>query len=348
MTAPLPAKLAFPFPDLPAPEGSVALARGIRWLRFPLPFALDHINVWLIEDRIDGRDGWTLVDTGIATEATRRNWAAHFESTLQGRPLLRVVVTHCHPDHVGNAAWLCDRFAVPLWMTHAEYVTGHAMGDQRAGFGTDAAVRLFRAHGLGPHAVGEMLAGGNRYRRGVPSLPLTYRRLLVGDRIEIGGHAWTVIPGYGHSPEHASLHCPEQGLLISGDMLLPKISTNVSVWPSEPDGNPLALFLGSLGRFDALPPDTLVLPSHGLPFRGIPLRVGQLRAHHDTRLGELLEAAADPVTAREAVPVMFRRELDLHQVFFAMGEAIAHLNYLWHAGRLQRLEAPGEPYRFVQ
>ena len=166
--------------------------------------------------------------------------------------------------------------------------------------------------------------------------------------MSIGGHGWRVMVGFGHSPEHAALHCADLGVVISGDMLLPKISTNVSVWPVEPEGNPLALFLDSIARFERLPAATLVLPSHGLPFRGIAPRVDQLRAHHEARLGELHSACERPVSAWDVVPLLFRRELDVHQRSFAMGEAIAHLNLLWHDGRLRRVQAPAQPLRLVR
>jgi glyoxylase-like metal-dependent hydrolase (beta-lactamase superfamily II) len=183
----------------------------------------------------------------------------------------------------------------------------------------------------------ELEKRGNHYRRGVPELPFSFLRIQAHDQIRIGGHRWRVIPGHGHSPEHASLYCAAMNVCIAGDMLLPRISTNVSVWPVEPDGDPLARFLDSLTAFADLPPDTLILPSHGLPFVGASVRVAQLRAHHEARLAELVAAAGEPHSAAEFVPVLFRRELDLQQRFFAMGEAIAHLNHLWRAGRLVRL-----------
>jgi glyoxylase-like metal-dependent hydrolase (beta-lactamase superfamily II) len=180
---------------------------------------------------------------------------------------------------------------------------------------------------------------GNRYARGVPELPTTFDRLIDDDTVAAGGTTWRVLEGHGHSPEHASLWSEELGVLISGDMLLPKISTNVSVSPAEPDGDPLRRFLESLSAFETLPPDTLVLPSHGLPFRGIAVRVAQLRSHHRARLAELeaaIRGAQAPMSAHELIPVLFARELDAQQRFFAMGETIAHLNHLWHAGRVER------------
>src|SRR6478735_4220435 len=177
-----------------------------------------------------------------------------------------------------------------------------------------------------------LAARGNHYHRGVPEAPHAFSRLIDGDMMTMGGRPWQVIVGYGHSPEHAALADRSGGVLIAGDMLLPRISTNVSVWPGEPDADPVQRFLDSLAAFEALPPDTLVLPSHGLPFRGIAARVAQLAAHHAARLAELqqwLAASRVPQSAHDVIPVLFRRALDVHQRFFAMGEAIAHLNHLW-------------------
>ena len=316
---------------------------GISCLRMPLPFALDHINLWLLEDG----DAWTQIDCGYGDETTRELWQRHFQSTLQSRPLRRVIATHYHPDHVGNAAWLSSRWNCPVVMPQAEYLTAHAVRDDRAGYGSAATAPLLRAHGLQPQHVAAFTARGNAYRRGVPELPHSYLRLQAENEIIIGARRWSVIIGFGHSPEHASLYCAEPGVLISGDMLLPKISTNVSVWPIEPEGDPLGLFLASLDRLAQLPSDTLVLPSHGLPFVGVGARVEQLRAHHQMRLSQVESAARIPVTAAEILPLLFRRELDLQQLFFAMGEAIAHLNHLWRHARVERLVAADGTIRFV-
>ncbi|HTS21419.1 MAG TPA: MBL fold metallo-hydrolase [Casimicrobiaceae bacterium] len=347
MNASLPAAVGSPVYPWSAPPdwtGAREVAPGVSWLRMPLPFALDHVNVWLCRDA----DRWTQVDTGLGDAPTRSLWERHFRSTFRGKPLGRVVATHYHPDHFGNAAWLAGRWHCPVAMTEAEYLTAHAVAEERAGYGTEATCELFHAHGLAAEHVAALSTRGNAYARGVPELPHAHLRLLAGDEIAIDAKRWRVIAGHGHSPEHAALHCAELNLLIAGDMLLPKISTNVSVWPVEPDGDPLRRFLDSLARFESLPPDTLVLPSHGLPFVGIAARVEALRAHHAARLAELERAAAArPVTAADVVPVLFRRELDVQQRFFAMGEAIAHLNHLWHAGRLQRTSRGGT-YHFVR
>jgi glyoxylase-like metal-dependent hydrolase (beta-lactamase superfamily II) len=234
-------------------------------------------------------------------------------------------------------------------MTQAEFLTAHAVVDQRATHALADTCALFASHGLEREHVDALAARGNAYARGVPTVPRAVDRLIAGDVLRLAGEEWTVIPGYGHSPEHASLYAARGNVLISGDMLLPRISTNVSVWPANADDDPLGRFLDSLAAFERLPGDTLVLPSHGLPFRGIATRVAELRAHHAARLDELERALADagrPMSAGELVPTLFRRPLDLQQRFFATGEAIAHLNHLWHAGRVER-QRDGGALRFA-
>jgi glyoxylase-like metal-dependent hydrolase (beta-lactamase superfamily II) len=335
MTAPLPSVLEFPVRHPPPPGEVVTIAPHVLWLRMPLPFALDHINLWLLDDG----DGYTLVDCGYGSDETRALWERHFATTLRERPIRRIVATHSHPDHVGNAAWLSRRFGAALTMTHAEFLAAHAMAGQHSGYTVEGTLDLYARHGMAQAPLASLAMRGNSYRRGVPDLPESFDRLLDGDTVHAAKAAWRVVEGHGHSPEHASLFCATHGVLISGDMLLPKITTNVSVWAVEPDADPLARFLDSLAAFETLPGNTLVLPSHGLPFRGVALRVGELRAHHAARLVELSDAivaAGKPQSAAEVVPVLFPRELDAHGHFFAMGEAIAHLNHLWRAGRLER------------
>lgn len=333
--------------DAPPPPGQPReIAPRVHWLRMPLPFALDHVNLWLIDEP----DGFTLVDCGYGDAATRAHWQALFVTTLAQRPLRRIVVTHCHPDHLGNAAWLAAHFGCPIVMTQGEYLAAHALIAAQAGYGSADVCALFARHGMAAEHIGALAARGNHYHRGVPEAPRAFARLIDGDELAIGGMSWRVIAGYGHSPEHAALATPDARLLIAGDMLLPRISTNVAVWPGEPDGDPVARFLASLSRFESLPPDTLVLPSHGVPFLGIGARVAKLREHHADRLRELHIALSDavaPLSADEAIPVLFHRPLDVQQRFFAMGEAIAHLNCLWHDGRARRTVAADGAIRYA-
>jgi len=318
---------------MPNPGTTVEVAPGVRWLRMPLPFELDHINLWLLEDG----EGWTIVDTGVGNSATRELWEDVVRSALGARPVHRVIVTHYHPDHAGNAAWLCERFGVDLWMTRGEFLTVHAVHNGVASYSPGANADLFRAHGLDARRVTLLSQRGDLYRSLVPGFPISHRRLTGGAEVSIGGRNWRVIIGYGHAPEHAALWCEATGVLISGDMLLPRISTNVAVRPIDPGGNPLGLFLESIRAYRELGADALVLPSHGLPFRGAATRVAALEAHHAERLEALAAACAEaPRSALDALPILFRRSLGDGQIFFAMGEAIAHLHFLYHAGLATR------------
>ena len=340
--------LEYPAGTPPAAGETLEIAPGVHWARMPLPFALDHINLWLLEDEIGGEPGWTLVDCGIGDEVTRGLWESIFALRVAGRPVRRLVVTHHHPDHAGLASWLIERTGAELWMPQAEYFAAHAMRDGSSGFAFDRVVAMFERNGLAGERLELMKQRRSNYRIRVPAFPSDYRRLMDGDVLSVGGRAWKVIMGYGHAPEHAALHCEYAGLLISGDMVLPRISTNVSVWANEPEGNPLALFLNSLTRYAALPAATLTLPSHGLPFRGLRERIAQLKEHHRQRLDELHEACDVPKTAADVLDTLFRRKLDTHQLFFAMGEAMAHLHLLEREGRLKRSVGGDGVVRYAQ
>ena len=341
--------LHYPLADaLPAPGGVLELAPGVRWLRMGLPFALDHINLWLLRDCLEGVEGWAIVDCGITNDATRAAWEQVFAEHLDGLPVLRLIVTHMHPDHIGLAHWLTERWQVRMWISATDYNAAQISSRSTTGFGGERSAAFFASHGLtDPEALAKVRARSNYYAAMVPTVPSSFRRLMDGMTLDIGGHAWRCIAGYGHAPEHIALHSPELNLLISGDMVLPRISTNVSVYDLEPESDPLALFLYSLKRFDSLPADTVVLPSHGKPFTGLHARTRQLHTHHDERLADVMSAcAANPCHAADLLPVLFKRQLDLHQTTFAMGESIAHLHALWHAGKLVRRAGDDGVWRF--
>lgn len=349
-------KLSYPWgDDMPEPGHALTVADGVRWIRMPLPFALDHINLWLLRDEIDGQDGWTVVDCGISRDQVKALWEQIFDNALDGLPILRVVVTHMHPDHIGLAYWLCERWNAPLFITMTDYAIARLWStpvkDDNTGGGPTggAAVEHFARHGLvDPVAQEKIRQRANYYPDLVPAVPHTFNRLMNGQRLQIGGREWRIIVGYGHAPEHASLYCGTLQTLISGDMLLPRISTNVSVFAYEPDANPLPLYLNSLRDYDDLPENTLVLPSHGRPFRGMHERVGQQLTHHAERLAEVLDACSVPQSTSDIIPVLFKRQLDLHQLTFAMGEALAHLHALYFEGKLTRAMGADGIIRFQQ
>jgi glyoxylase-like metal-dependent hydrolase (beta-lactamase superfamily II) len=337
-------ELTYPWADaLPAPGAAMPLVPGVKWLRMPLPFALDHINLWLVADSADGKPGWAIVDCGIATDQTKGLWQQVLATALEGKPVTRVIATHMHPDHIGLSHWLTETLQVPLHVSMTDYFVARTNISGTSGSGGEAASTHFARHGLSaPEDLDKIKKRTNYYGSMVPALPATYRRLMDGHTLELGADTWRCIAGYGHAPEHIALYCERPGVLISGDMVLPRISTNVSVWDSEPEANPLPLFLDSLTRYESLPADTLVLPSHGKPFRGLHERIRQLRDHHTERLQEVVMACKEaPKTAAQIVPVLFKRSLDLHQTTFAMGEALAHLHMLWYQGKLRRTQEGG-------
>lgn len=346
-------QLHYPLGDaLPAPGSTVEVAPGVRWIRMALPFALDHINLWLLRDEMDGPQGpvqgWTVVDCCISSDASRAQWGTVFESELQGLPILRVIVTHMHPDHIGLASWLCERWNARLWISATDFNVARMASQGSTGFGGESAAHFFAQHGLtDPESIRKIQGRSNYYPSLVPAVPDRFHRMMDGDHIRIGGHGWRCISGYGHAPEHIALFSESLGVLISGDMLLPRISTNVSVHDAEPESNPLALFLQSIDKFAPLPVGTLVLPSHGKPFKGMHRRIEQLHHHHRDRLAEVVDACRQaPCSAADILPVMFKRPLDLHQTTFAMGESIAHLHMLWLGGQLQRQQGADGLYRF--
>jgi len=331
--------IEYPHDIPPAAGEAITVADGIFWIRMPLPFALNHINLWLLADEDEHGPCWTIVDTGYGVEATHALWLQHFTTTLSGGRVSRIIVTHYHPDHVGCSAWLHEKTGAPVWMTAAEYLSAHAAAEDVAGFDRENSGRLFLQHGLGrlrPDFATAQQTRSTAYKRGVPGVPRQYFRIMDGDVIPIGRRDWRVITVFGHAPEHATLYSEDGHILISGDQVLPRITTNVGVWGNQPEANPLKLFLDGMSKFAALPDDTLVLPSHDRVFTGLHPRIAALHEHHAHRLAEL-EAALDvPRCAADVLPVLFKRELDDHQLVFAIGETIAHLHFLWRAGRATR------------
>lgn len=343
-------ELHYPFGDsMPEPGACREIVPGVKWIRMALPFVLNHINLWLLRDEIDGVEGWSVVDCCIYRDESKAQWETIFANELEGLPILRIIVTHMHPDHIGLAHWLCQRWSAPLWISATDYQVARFGCMGPTAFGGDKAAAFFALHGLNsPDMVEGVRARSSYFPTLVPSVPDQYCRLMDGRILEIGGHAWRCISGYGHAPEHISLYSEALGLLLGGDMMLPRISTNVSVYEQEPEANALKLFLDSIDKFKALPEDTLVLPSHGKPFRGMYTRIRQLHDHHRERLDDVMAACqARPCSAADVIPVLFKRPLDLHQTTFAMGEAVAHLHALWHAGHLRRQKDMDGVVRFA-
>ena len=305
----------------------------------PLPLSLNHINVWALEDG----DTWTVVDTGMQTTEAAAAWQTAFSGALRGRPVGRVICTHMHPDHVGMAGWLTRRFDCRLWMTRLEYVTCRMLAADTGREPPAEAVRFYRAAGWDEEAIEDYKARFGGFGKHIHALPDSFRRISDGEEIAVGGRTWRAVIGRGHSPEHLSLHCPQLALLISGDQVLPRITSNVSVFPTEPEADPLADWLASIGEISRrVPDDVLVLPSHNEPFRGLHERLGQLSDWHEGLLGRLRDALRSPKRVIDVFDVMFRRRVGLSLLTLATGEALAHLNRLLYRGQATReLDAAG-------
>ncbi|PNE01756.1 hypothetical protein A15D_02684 [Alcanivorax sp. MD8A] len=331
--------LQYPFTDLPSAGTRFKVAEGVYWLRFPLPFALDHINLWLLEDG----DGWTVVDTGLGVRSSQKIWDTLLNEQLDGKPLTRIVVTHYHPDHLGMAGWLQQRCQAPVVTSAGEWALASmicASSDEQSISGFKA---FLGSHGLGGEVLDQVAGKGNGFRRVVRPMPENPQLIGAGDSLTIHGERWQVHIGRGHSPEHLCLYRDSDRVLISGDQVLPTISSNLMVRPSAPEANPVTAFVDSLTALrDALPDDTLVLPAHGLPFRGMTSRISDLVAHHQRQLEVVWEECRSQArSAHDILPVMFDRKLDVQQLMFAMGESIAHLNCLMEQGRVQRQDKEG-------
>lgn len=331
--------LHFPFPEPPAPGEVREVAPGIVWARIPLPFRLNHVNVYLIED--DG--GWAILDTGIAHAGTRAAWEALFAGPLSGWRITKVIVTHYHPDHIGLAGWLCERFGVPLLTSQTGYLGCINISLDPGAFEAQHYHDFYRRHGMSLETATLVATQGHAYLGMVTPLPPTFRRLVAGDRLVLGGRAFDVLSGDGHAPEQIMLYSPRDGLLLAADQVIAKISPNVSVWAVEPEGDPLGLYLRSLAALERdLPADTLVLPGHQLPFVGLHHRCRELAAHHRDRCDLIADACRGGArTVAELVPVLFTRELDPHQLSFAFSETHAHVNRMIASGVLVWREEEG-------
>ena len=344
-------ELNYPYDTHPAPGTTVEIADGVRWLTMPMGGSLNHINLYLLEDK----GGWYVVDTGLGTPRTAELWDEIFTGELGGRPVQGVICTHMHPDHIGQAGNITERFRCPLHMTRAEYYQARAYSSGTGGFGGGShsswqGAMFYERYGM-PRDYLEQLAVAWRGRSSggmsMPEMPLGYHRLQDGDILSIGHHDWQVVVGSGHSPEHACLHCKALGIMISGDQILPIITSNVSVHPTEPEANPLQVWMESHDKFLDTPPDTLVLPAHNLPFHGVRERLRQLIGHHEDRLLAIEESCVEPQVAKDLLPVLFARELDVRQTMMALGEAIAHCHLLMHRNRLERTLHEDGRYRFL-
>jgi len=315
--------LTYPFEGHPRPGAVQEVATDVYWVRMPMPGRLDHINLWLLRDY----DGWTIVDTGLNRDDIRAHWNSIFENHLDGKPVKRVFSTHLHGDHTGLAGWIVARWDVELWMSRTDFFLCKLMAADGPSDLPEDAIRFYQRAGFSEERIEEYKARFGSFGANISPLPTGYRRVSDGDYIDIGGREWRVVIGRGHAPEHVCLYCPELKTLIGGDQVLPRITPNVSVNPSEPHANPLKDWLNScVALRDMLPSNLLVLPAHQRLYYGLHERLTDLISHHETALAQLYDLCAVPQRAVDVFPAIFKSTITDQTFFMATGESIAHIN----------------------
>lgn len=323
--------LTFPFAEPPAHGAFRPVADGVLWLRLPLPYRLDHVNIYLIEE--DG--GFAALDSGLGDARSKALWQAAVQALAPHR-LTRLIVTHYHPDHVGLAAWLCAEYGLELTMPRPEYLFSLALQYAPGDLGAEMHRPYYLRHGLDAETTDIVLSRGHEYLRRTTGVPTTYHRVQHGDELRFGGRATDVLTGGGHALEQAMLVDRANRLFFAADQVIARISPNVSVHAMEPEADALGIYLRSLASIRAsVSDDVLVLPGHGLPFRGLHARVDELTEHHASRCALIAAACrVRPLSAAELIPHVFDRVLDPHQTSFAFGEILAHVNYMLRGGEL--------------
>jgi glyoxylase-like metal-dependent hydrolase (beta-lactamase superfamily II) len=324
--------LTYPFPDKPEPGRTIEVAPGIHWIRLPLPFQLNHINVWAIEDG----EGLAIIDTGINAPAVQELWEQVWKA-LGGKRVTRIFVTHLHPDHVGLAGWISERFGAPLLMSRTDYLLCRTLVMDTGQPAPEEGVAFYRAAGWSEASLDVYRQRFGGFGSGVYKLPQSYIRLTEGQEHMIGGRKWRVVVGRGHAPEHACLWCPDMKIMISGDQILPRISSNVSVFPTEPEANPLLEWLDSCRHLQAtIPDETLILPAHNEPFHGVTTRMARLIEDHEDGMRKIVDLCTEPRKAVQVFPALFRTRITAGNYGMATGESLAHLNCLMARGALSR------------
>ncbi len=339
-----PLTIRYPWPEPPAPGEYAEVADGVLWIRLPLPMALDHVNVYALDDG----DGWTVIDTGLSSKKTRAIWENLMAGPLAGKPVNRVVVTHHHPDHVGNAGWFQSEHGAELVASRTAWLFARMLTLDVQENWPQETLNYYRSAGMAPDIFDKRKADRPfNFADVVYPMPLGFTRIKQGDVIRMGGRDWDVHMGNGHAPEHATFWSRDDNLVLTGDQILSSISSNLGVYATEPMADPVADWLESCERLETLAqPDQLVLGGHKLPFTGLPLRMRQLIDNHHGALDRLLHDLDTPKTAAECFPPLFKRPIKDGEYGLALVEAVAHLNHLYHIDAVTRTRRADGAWEF--
>ena len=318
--------ITHPFEEPPVPGTMTEVAPGIFWARLPLPFRLDHVNVFLIED--DG--GWAIMDCGIANAETRAIWRALLAGPLKGQAITKVIVTHFHPDHIGLAGWLCELVDAEMWTSRVTFLNTMTLAQAPALLEATPYRDFYRSNGMTPDVAEIVATNGHGYLRMISAPPKTFRRIKAGDALKLGGRHFEVMTGQGHAPDQIMLYLSDSKVFLAADQVIEKITPNVSVQGFEPASNPLGEFLETLMNIkDRVSDEVLVLSGHRLPFHGLHERCEQTISHHDERCDIIRRACSNaPQSAAELMPQIFPQQLTPHEMSFAFTEVLAHVNHL--------------------
>ncbi|MCF6444375.1 MBL fold metallo-hydrolase [Nereida sp. MMG025] len=326
--------LRYPFPDAPCEGEAIPIADGVLWMRLPLPMALDHVNVYALDDG----DAWTIVDTGFDTKRSRAIWRMLMDGPLAGKRIGRVIVTHHHPDHVGLAGWFQSEHDAALVCTRTTWLFSRMLTLDAHDRPTSETLSYWRSAGMDPAILAKRAQERPfNFADCVAPMPLGYKRIKEGDQITIGGRTWDIRIGNGHSPEHATFWSADDNLVLSGDQIIPSISSNIGVYATEPEADPVAEWLEACERLAAYARDDhFVLGGHKLPFTGLPTRMRQLIENHHGALRRLHNHLDAPKSAGQCFAPLFKRTIGEGEYGLALVEAMAHCLHLWHEGRATR------------